>query len=69
MRDPSARRYETLTFDDAIGKQLGVMDQTAFTMAREHSLPVIVLDIQQAGAIAAAARGEDVGTLVSCAGN
>jgi len=66
--NPSAKRYESLTFEEAISRQLGVMDQTAFTMCREHDLPVIVLSIYQSGAIAAAARGEAIGTLVKGAG-
>jgi uridylate kinase len=61
----SATRYETLSFNEAISKELGVMDQTAFTMCREHNLPVIVLSIHEPGTILAAARGEAVGTLVS----
>jgi uridylate kinase len=60
----SAKRYETLSFNEAIAKDLGVMDQTAFTMCREHDLPVIVLSIHQPGAIASAAKGDAVGTLV-----
>jgi uridylate kinase len=63
--NPNAKRYETLTFNEAISKELGVMDQTAFTMCREHALPVIVLSIHEPGTIAAAARGEEVGTLVT----
>lgn len=64
-KNPAATRYDTLTFDEAIAKRLGVMDQTAFTMCREHGLPVIVLSIHEPGAIAAAARAEAVGTLVT----
>ncbi|MBA3725570.1 MAG: UMP kinase [Armatimonadetes bacterium] len=64
-KQDGAKKYETLTFEDAISRQLGVMDQTAFTMCREHNMPVIVLSIHEPGAIAAAARGEPVGTLVS----
>lgn len=66
--NPSAKRYESLTFSEAISQQLGVMDQTAFTMCREHDLPVIVLSIHESGAIAAAARGEAIGTLVNGSG-
>jgi uridylate kinase len=62
---PTATRYDALSFNEAISKELGVMDQTAFTMCREHGLPVIVLSIHEPGAIAAAARGETVGTVVS----
>lgn len=64
-KNPDAKRYETLSFNEAISKELGVMDQTAFTMCREHALPVIVLSIHEPGTIAAAARGEEVGTLVT----
>lgn len=64
-RNLEAKRYETLSFNEAITKELAVMDQTAFTMCREHSLPVIVLSIHEAGAISAAARGEAIGTLVT----
>lgn len=64
MEDPKAIRYETLTFDEAIRDRLAVMDQTAFTMCREHSLPVIVLSIHEPGAILRAAKGAPVGTLV-----
>lgn len=64
-RNPGANRFETLTFDEAISRRLGVMDQTAFTMCREHGLPIIVLSIHEADAIVAAARGEAVGTLVT----
>ena len=62
---PTATRYDALSFTEAISKELGVMDQTAFTMCREHNLPIIVLSIHEPGAIAAAARGEIVGTVVS----
>jgi uridylate kinase len=62
---PTATRYDSLSFNEAISKELGVMDQTAFTMCREHNLPIIVLSIHEPGAIAAAARGETVGTVVS----
>lgn len=59
-----AVRYETLSFDDAIGKRLGVMDQTAFTMCHEHKLPLIVLDFNKPGSLRRAVRGEAEGTLV-----
>jgi uridylate kinase len=63
-RFTDAKRYETISFDEAITKQLAVMDQTAFTMCREHSLPVIVLDFNKTGALLRAIRGGDEGTLV-----
>lgn len=59
-----AVRYETLSYGEAIAKRLAVMDQTAFTMCREHALPLIVLDFNQEGAMARAVKGEAIGTLV-----
>lgn len=59
-----AVKYENLTFSEAIGKQLAVMDQTAFTMCREHKLPIIVLDFNEPGNLVKALKGEKVGTLV-----
>lgn len=61
---PTARRFETLTFDEVIERRLGVMDQTAFTLAREHKLPIIVLDVDREDALIRAVRGESVGTLI-----
>jgi uridylate kinase len=67
-KDPNkfddAVKYEEVTFDEAIAKQLRVADQTAFTMCREHGMPLVVLDFNQPGALARAAKGEKVGTLV-----
>jgi uridylate kinase len=63
-RFPDAKRYDTLSFDDAISQKLAVMDQTAFTMCQEHDLPVIVLDFHKTGALLRATQGSDEGTLV-----
>lgn len=59
-----AVRYEHVTYGEVLEKRLAVMDQTAFTMCREHKLPLIVLDLNQKGSMLAAVRGEGVGTLV-----
>lgn len=59
-----AVRYETLDYSEAIDKRLAVMDQTAFTMCREHRLPVIVLDFNKKGALVQAVKGLNEGTLV-----
>ncbi len=59
-----AVRYDTLTFTEAISKRLAVMDQTAFTMCREHELPLIVLDFNEPNALVGAVKGEPIGTLV-----
>jgi uridylate kinase len=67
-RDPrkfeDAKRYDTLSFTEAIDQRLGVMDQTAFTMCRENSLPLIVLDFNAPGSLADAVSGGPTGTLV-----
>ncbi len=62
--NPRAKRYDALTFDEAIGKQLGVMDLTAMAMCRQHNIPVIVFDFKTAGNIRRVVAGERVGTLV-----
>jgi uridylate kinase len=64
-RDPSATRYETLTHDEAITKNLAVMDTAAFALARENRIPIIVFSIREAGAICRALRGEGKFSLVS----
>lgn len=63
-KNPAAVKYATLEYSEAISKRLAVMDQTAFTMCREHALPVIVLNFNETGALARAVTGEQVGTLV-----
>ena len=64
-KDPNATRYERISYRDVMLEELGVMDQTAITLCKENSLPLIVLNINTAGAVADAIRGEPVGTLVS----
>jgi uridylate kinase len=63
-KDPNAVFYETISYRDVMLNDLRVMDQTAITLCRENNLPLIVLNINQPGAIASAIRGEHVGTLV-----
>jgi uridylate kinase len=63
-REPTAKLYEEISFRDVIMEELKVIDQTAITLCRENSLPLIVLNIHQPGAIVAAVRGDRVGTLV-----
>jgi len=64
-KDPTATRYETLSYDEAIEKNLQVMDQTAFSLCRDSQMNIIVFDMHQDGAILKAAMGEKIGTLVS----
>jgi uridylate kinase len=63
-KDPTAVLYEELSYRDVINRELGVMDQTAITLCKENSLPIIVLNIQRHGAVARALRGDRVGTIV-----
>ncbi len=60
-----AVKFESLAYSTAIEKRLGVMDQTAFTMCREHRLPLIVLDFNKPGSLLRAVNGVNEGTLVS----
>jgi uridylate kinase len=63
-KDPKARRYDRLSHQEAIEKELKVMDSTAFALARENRMPIIVFPIQEPGAIAAVLRGEGRATVV-----
>jgi uridylate kinase len=63
-KDPKAVKYDELTFDEAIGKHLKVMDQTAFALCEEGKMPVIVFDMNRKGNLTALLKGEKVGTLV-----
>lgn len=67
-KDPNkfddAKKYDTLTFQEAIEKNLKVLDQSAFSLCREQNLPVIVFDFGVKGAFLDAATGKKIGTLV-----
>lgn len=63
-KDPSAVKYEELTFDKAMEDHLKVMDQTAFALCREGNMPVIVFDMNRKGNLTSLLKGEKVGTLV-----
>jgi len=63
-KSPDAKRYERLSYDEAIRKNLRVMDQTAIALCRENDLPIIVFDMSAAGNICRVAGGEEVGTRV-----
>ncbi len=62
---PDARRYATLSFDEAIAKDLRVMDPSAFILARDHQLPLHVFDIQEKAAMLRILDGEHVGTEIT----
>ena len=63
-KDPSATRYTSISFDEAMGKNLQVMDATAFALCRDQKLPVKVFSIFKHGAWRRVVMGEDEGTLV-----
>ena len=63
--DKSAKLYDRISYRDVMAGELGVMDQTAITLCKENSLPLIVLNIHTPGIVEQALRGEPVGTLVS----
>jgi uridylate kinase len=64
-KEPTATKYERISYKDVMTEELRVMDQTAITLCRENNLPLIVLNIHTPGIVSAALRGEPVGTLVS----
>ena len=63
-RDPAAKRYSRLSFDEAIARNLKVMDATAFALCRDQKLPVNVFSIFRKNALQRVVMGEDEGTLV-----
>jgi uridylate kinase len=64
MRDRSAILFERLTFDEALGRKLAVMDATALVLCSEHNMPVRVFNLFEPGHLARIVAGEPVGTLV-----
>ncbi len=64
-RNPDARRFDRLTYIQALNMRVGVMDSTALTLCMDNDLPIIVLDLWQSNAVEQAVLGEPVGTLVS----
>ncbi len=65
VRNPGARRYAALTYEQVLDDRLNVMDATAIVLCRDHDLPLRVFDMGSPGALVRVARGEDVGTLVT----
>ncbi len=63
-KDPHAQRFEHLSYDEALRRNLMVMDHTAIILCRDHNLPLMVFDIHQPGNLQRAVCGEAVGTLV-----
>jgi uridylate kinase len=64
MRDPSARLYDRVSFDDALKQDLKVMDSTAFALCRDNRLPIVVFDLHQAGNVRSVVMGRPLGTII-----
>jgi uridylate kinase len=64
VKNPQAKRYDTVSFDEAISKNLKVMDATAFALCRDQKLPIRVFSIFKQGALSRIVQGEPEGTLV-----
>ncbi len=65
-KDPNATRYDRISFNDAIARNLAVMDATAFSLCRDQKLPINVFSIFKRGALKRVLMGENEGTLVYC---
>ena len=66
MKDKTATRYTTISFDDVYEKKLNVMDLTAFTLCQENDLPIIVFNMNQTGSLMRVVMGDDTaGTLIT----
>ena len=63
-KDPTATKYEHLTFEEALTKRLKVMDLTAFALCEENNLPIYVFDMNQPGNLLRVVEGENIGTEV-----
>ena len=64
-KDPSATKYDTITYNEVLSKSLAVADAAAFALCRENKLPIVVFDLMKNGNIGRAVRGEVIGTLVA----
>ena len=63
-RDPTATRYDRITFNEVFERGLKVMDMTAFTLCNENNLPIVVFDMNKPGNLQRLVEGEPIGTVV-----
>ena len=63
-KDPTATKFDKITFDEVYNRDLKVMDMTAFTLCKENGLDIIVFDMDTEGNLAKVLNGETIGTLV-----
>ena len=64
MKNPDAVKYDEVTYAEILEKQLKVMDLAAFTMARDHDMPILVFNMNKPGALRRVIMGEEEGTLI-----
>ena len=64
-KDPTATKYDTISYNEVLSKSLAVADAAAFALCRENALPIVVFDLMKNGNIGRAVRGEMIGTLVA----
>jgi len=62
--DPKARRYEVISFSEALNQKLAVMDATALSLCRDNNMPIIVFNVATPGNIMRLMNGESIGTLI-----
>lgn len=63
-KDPDARKFDNISFEEVIDKRLKVMDSTAFTMCRENDMPIVVFDMNVQGNLMKVVKGNAIGTLI-----
>jgi uridylate kinase len=69
VKNPDATLYDQLSYNEVLDKELKVMDLSAFTLARDHSLPIRVFNMNKPGCLKRVVMGEKEGTIISHAGN
>ncbi len=65
VKNPDAVKYDKLSYNEVLDKELKVMDLSAFTLARDHNLPIQVFNMNEAGALRRVVMGEAIGTLIN----
>lgn len=63
-KDPGARKFDNISFEEVIDRRLKVMDSTAFTMCRENNMPIVVFDMNKPGNLLKVVKGIEIGTLI-----
>jgi uridylate kinase len=64
-KDPDAKRFDRLTYIDALNRRIGVMDSTAISLCMDNHLPIMVLNIEEPRSLVRAVQGEELGTIIN----